>query len=482
MGMKKVSITKPNIQKIVFSLLLLISLFIVGRISIEPGLIRPLIFLVLFLLLFSFSIFLKEKIIAVLVVYLALMGLFRRALIPIAGWSGFDPLLILGPSITVVIALMIFWENKNQYSVLGLKPDKIMSALFVMGCIQMFNPLSGSPVSGLVASIYIIIPWLWYFISFYRITQTDVAKLFHTIEIVGTVIALYGLYQTFYGILPFEQMWVDITGYAALYLADNTVRSIGTFPSAQEFVFFTMITFMIAFSRMVLKRSYIIHLPVVLITFVSIFFASTRMIIFFMAIAVFLILILSKKSAINQLITGLVTLAVFFAIWSSLPKLNPTWFGVAEPAVEHMIEGLVDPLSEDQTGLGHIERFVDGMKMIFTNPVGHGIASVTKAADKSGSTDAMSTEIDISNMIVATGVGGFLYILVIINTFYKVFSLIQIRKTPEIISILGILVGGFGTWLNGGFYTASIIVWLLVGWIHKEYIVSRGERNAFSSS
>lgn len=454
----------------------------VGRLSIEPGLIRPLIFLALFLFLFGFAVFLKEKIIGVLVVYLALMGFFRRALIPIAGWSGFDPLLIVGPSITVVIALLIFWENRSYYSELQHKPDKIMSALFVMGCIQMFNPLSGSPVSGLIASIYIIIPWLWYFISFYRITQKNVARLFDVIEVSGTAIALYGLYQNFYGILPFEQRWVDITGYAALYLADNTVRSISTFPSAQEFVFFTMITFMIAFSRMVLKRSYIIHFPVSLITLVSIFFASTRMIIFFMALAVFLILVLSKKSSMNQLITGLITVAVFFAIWSSLPKLNPTWFGVAEPAVEHMVEGLIDPLSEDQTGLGHIERFVDGMKSIFTNPVGHGIASVTKAADKSGSTDAMSTEIDISNMIVATGVGGLMYILVIITTFYKTFSLIQNRKAPENIAILGILIGGFGTWLNGGFYTASIIIWLLVGWIHKQYSAHRGEKNAFSNS
>lgn len=182
------------------------------------------------------------------------MGLIRRALIPIASWSSFDPLLILGPSITIILALSLFWELKSQQSLGEEKPDKLMVALFLFGCVQMFNPYSGSPISGFVAAIYIIVPWLWYFIAFYKIKQKDIVRILNIVEVIGTMIALYGIYQTFFGILPFEQMWVDLTGYAALYLAEDTVRAIGTFPSAQEFVYFTMITFMIGFTKLIYKK------------------------------------------------------------------------------------------------------------------------------------------------------------------------------------------------------------------------------------
>ncbi|WP_249877608.1 hypothetical protein [Niallia circulans] len=461
--------------------ILFLVLLVVGRLSISPGNIRVLIFASLFIITLAMLAIVRERIIFFLIVYLSFMGLIRRALIPIASWSSFDPLLILGPSITIILALSLFWELKSQQNLGEEKPDKLMVALFIFGCVQMFNPYSGSPISGFVAAIYIIVPWLWYFIAFYKIKQKDIVRILNIVEVIGTLIALYGIYQTFFGILPFEQMWVDLTGYAALYLAEDTVRAIGTFPSAQEFVYFTMITFMIGFTKLILKKNCLIHLPVVLITLLSIFFASSRTVIFFMAIALIMILIVSKKTLLQKIVTGLISIMVLFSIWSLLPRLNPSWFGVAEPAVQHMIEGLVDPLSEEQTGLGHIERIVEGMKTIATNPIGHGIASVTKAADKSGGKDAMSTEMDLSNMIVALGIGGVIYILVVIMTMYKLIKLISRQRKIEYIMVLGILAGGIGNWVNGGFYTTSILTWLLVGWIHKQYSSYRGEVHAYSS-
>ncbi|WP_031536185.1 hypothetical protein [Bacillus sp. MB2021] len=460
---------------------LLLALFVVGRLSISTGNVRVLIFASLFIFTLAMVAVVRERIIIFLIIYLAFMGLIRRALIPIASWSSFDPLLILGPSITVILAISLFWEMKNHNNLGEEKPDKLMVTLFIFGCVQMFNPYSGSPISGFVAAIYIIVPWLWYFIAFYKIKQKDIVVVLNIVEVIGTIIALYGIYQTFFGILPFEQMWVDLTGYAALYLAPETVRAIGTFPSAQEFVYFTMITFMIGFTKLVLNKNYLIHISVVLITLLSIFFASSRTVIFFMALALLMIVIISKKTLLRKIVTGLISIMVLFSIWSFLPRLNPSWFGVAEPAVQHMIEGLIDPLSEEQTGLGHIERVAEGMKTVVINPVGHGIASVTKAADKSGETDAMSTEMDLSNMIVALGIGGVIYILVVINTMYKLIKLISIQRKIEYIMILGILVGGIGNWVNGGFYTTPIITWLLVGWIHKQYSIYRGGNYAFSS-
>ncbi len=482
MEWRTVLLTNHRLKKLILPVFMLFFMLFVGRFSINPGYMRQLIFISLFILLLAVVLHQKERIIYYLIIYLAFMGLIRRALIPISGWSSFDPLLILGPSLTVVLALLMFWENHNKNNIMREKPDRLMLALFIMGSFQMVNPFSGSPLNGLIGSMYIIIPWLWYFIALYKIQYNQIKVIFTIIEICGTCIALYGLYQTFFGILPFEQDWVRITGYKALYLAEDTVRSIGTFPSAQEFVYFTMITFMVAFSRMIDKKRFLIHFPIVIICLSSIFFASARTIIFFMTLAIYIILIVTKKTAIGKLASAIGIAIIIGVIWNSLSLINPAWFGSAEPAVEHMVEGLVDPLAEDQTGVGHIDRFVEGMKSIVTNPIGHGIASVTKAADKSTTSEAMSTEVDVSNMVVAMGVGGIIYILIIITTIYKTIYLVIKNKKVEYVIILGIFIGGLGSWINGGFYTAPIIIWLLIGWIHKQYCVIRGEKNEIVSS
>ncbi|WP_117168553.1 hypothetical protein [Paraliobacillus sediminis] len=463
-------------KRIQLIILIGLIIFVIGSLSIFPGMIRNLIFIALFSLLFVFAISLKERVIGILIIYLSLMGFFRRALIPIAGWSGFDPLLIIGPSLTVIIALLIFWENKKDNTLIQEKPDTLMIVLFMMGCLQIFNPLSGSPITGLIATIYIIIPWLWYFIAFYRITENNIKTVFTIIEIMGTVIALYGIYQTFYGLLSFEMSWVDISGYAALQLGDNTIRAISTFPSAQEFIYFVMITFMVAFTRMFFDKNKLIHFPIVIITLVSIFLASSRTIIFLMAIAIIFIMIIAQKSIAGRLVGGLASVMFLVVIWMCIPLINPVWFGVAEPAVEHMITGLVDPLSEDDTGVGHINRFVEGLESILTNPVGYGITSITNAAAKTSSSAEMTTEIDISNMIVGMGVGGIIYIIVIFTTIWKLIKLVLVNRNVELIITSAILIGGLGQWINGGFYLCSIIVWLLVGWVHKEHFKYIQER------
>lgn len=452
--------------------------FCVGIISVDSSSVRHILFLSLFVTIITFALLFKHRIIAFLIFYLAIMGFLRRLLIPIAGWTSFDPLLILGPCITILLVLLIFWEIKKESLISPVKPDKLMIILISMGVLHMFNPFSGSPLTGIISSIYIIIPWLWYLIAFYLITSVDIKKIFNVIEVTGTLIALYGINQSFNGLLPFEMEWVEISGYAALSLGD-TIRAIGTFPSAIEFVYFTMITFMIAFIRMIVNRNIIVHLPVVTITLFAIFFASSRTVMIFMSLAIIIVLILTRSSFMGKVTAGSISLITFSIIWYLLPFINPSWFGVAGPAVEHMISGLIDPLSEDDTGIGHIERFVEGLGSLFSNPVGYGIASITTAANKSNSTIAMSTEVDISNMIVAMGIGGIIYFIIIISTIYRSLKLISIHKKIEFVIPFGIFIASLGQWINGGFYLVTIIIWLLVGWTHKQYFVYRGETDAF---
>lgn len=457
-------------------LLVVITSLMVGVLSISAQMIRPLVFIALFLIISGLVISYRERMIYLFIIYLAFIGLIRRALIPIAGWSSFDPLLILIPIFTVILAILMFWEHKNNPHEQREKPDKLMALLFGMSCIHIINPLT----LGLVASMFILIPWLWYYISFFKFNKTMIKHIMNTIELLGVIIALYGLYQSFFGLLPFEMDWVNISGYAALYLAEDTVRAIGTFPSAHEFVYFITITFSISFARMIVDRFKIIHALVSITALTAIILAGSRMVIFFICLAIFMVIVITRKRLIARVSAGVIVAIGFIILWSTFPQINPAWFGSAEPVIKHVIGGLADPLSEEQTGIGHIERVVDGAKNIYTNPFGNGIASITKAADKAETSQSMSTEIDISNMIVALGLGGIIYMVVIGITIYRSIWLIYHQRQMEHVVTLGILISTLGQWLNGGFYLTPMIVWLFVGWIHKEYMLQRGGEYAFN--
>ncbi|MFA9558190.1 hypothetical protein ACERII_12845 [Evansella sp. AB-rgal1] len=471
-----------NKRSIILYFLMVSSILLIGRLTINPGMIRNLLFLSLFLVMLGLALYYRERIIGLMIVYLAFMGFFRRALIPIAGWSGFDPLLIIGPGLTVILALLLLWERKNNPSIMKESPDKLMNILFVFGCFQVLNPLSGGPVAGLIASMYILVPWLWFYLAFYKFNRSSIKSMMNIIQVIGTVIAVYGIYQTFFGILPFEMAWVNISGYAALYLAEDTVRAFGTFASAQEFVYFIMLTCMIAFARIFTDENKFMHISISVLTFSAVFFGGSRTIIFFMFAAMLVILMLVSRNIIGRIIITSFSILAMSLLWFILPRINPAWFGVAEPIIEHVVAGLTDPLSEELTGIGHLERFADGMMSIFSNPIGYGIASITKAADKLSGSTAMSTEVDISNMIVALGVGGIIYSLVIFFTIYKTITLVNITKRMEYLAVLAVFVGSLGQWINGGFYLVPIIIWAFAGWIHKEYKEVRGDKRAFSSS
>lgn len=459
-----------NLLSIITVMIALSCTLFIGIFSIDSKNIRLLIFISLFVFLIALTLKNREGVVNLLIIYLAIMGFLRRALIPVAGWSSFDPLLILGPVITIFLTLMLFWEEKNN-QLKNDKPSLLFVTMFIYCALQVFNPFSGSILTGMTASIYILIPWLWYFLAFYKIRRTDINKIFFTIEVLGFFIAVYGLYQSFHGLLPFEEQWVEISGYAALYLAEGTVRSFGTFPSAQEFVYFCVISFMISFTYTISNSNFrFLHLMVAVVTFSAIIFASSRTVIFFIVLAIWMVLFVKRKTILGKIVSSIISFGLVGLIWLLLPKVNPSWFGTAAPAIEHMISGLIDPLSEEDTGVGHINRFVDGILSVFSNPIGHGIGSITNAASKINASSGMTTEVDISNMFVGVGIGGILYFIIIVSTLINIIKITNRDNTIEIQCILGILIACLGQWINGGFYLTSLLIWLFVGWSHMNYI------------
>jgi hypothetical protein len=106
-----------------------------------------------------------------------------------------------------------------------------------------------------------------------------------------------------------------------------------------------------------------------------------------------------------------------------------------------------------------LHGYVDG----FTDPLGLGLGSVTKAAMKFGG-QAASTEADASNVFRATGLfGGVAYHVMIFLIIVSAFRYWDRTRKPIALAILGVLGVTFLLWLGGGQYAISPLVWLCIG-------------------
>ncbi|PLS01509.1 hypothetical protein [Neobacillus cucumis] len=462
-------LNKPiSYKNILFIPFFIITALSIGFASTQTSIVNYLNFLVLFFLLLAITLRFKYNVFPVLVIYLIFLGLIRRLLIPVTGWPEYDLLLIVVPLITLILFIYTLFNRKYVNVFQKNLLTKIMYIILLVGVLQIFNPLGGSLLSGIMGSIFLIIPWCWYFISYYYFDEQKILKVFKIIEIIGFSVACYGLYQTFYGYLPFEKVWFDIAGYQALYIGQS-LRAIGTFPSAMEYTVFCMITFIISFSHLILKSKLkYFHILTCIVSFMAIIFESTRTIIITTIFASISMYIFSKNKKSTKLIITFFAFILLVFFVNSLRYIPTQIFGDQANNIEHIISGLTNPLAEDDTGSLHIERVFSGIITPLKNPVGYGLGTITTGATKSGSN--LSTEFDISNILVGFGLIGFIYLIAYILVFRNALKYINLKKDTISLAIFGILIGGIGQWSGGGTYLVSIIFWTLIGFISKQDI------------
>lgn len=398
---------------------------------------------------------------------LPFLALARRLLISDAGWSSADPLLLVAPLIAIALAYRLFAVEGRR-----LAPDrlsKLVLALALITLLQTLNPFGAGLGVNVVGLLFAFAPLVWFFVGREIADERMVTRLGAWIIISGAAIAIYGLRQTDVGLLPWDQQWVNVAGYAALDVGHVT-RAFGTFSSAAEYAQY-LGTSLLAAVVLALQRS---RWPLFLVPLlaVAMFLASIRTTLILAVVAILIVVILRvvRRPAVATVATVLVVLSGFAAMQFLAPALEGKARKSQSSLVQHQLGGVADPLNDQQSTLAiHAQQIGDGMTKSLHQPLGRGIGITTQASKKLNANPS-STELDISDAFLGLGLfGGVLYLVVIGTTFSCVTRLYWRERTAAPLLVLGVLIVSFGQWLNGGRYAVSAILWFLLGWAASEF-------------
>jgi hypothetical protein len=397
-----------------------------------------------------------------LVVWLFCLGLLRRLVGTIGPGGPLDPLLLVGPVVLATLVVSTTARSRFRGQTPLAKLVLAMSALLVLSA---FNPLQGGPLVGAAGLLFTLVPMLAFWIG--RAAGDDglirgVLKLYAGLSVVA---AAYGLYQTFVGFPPWDQHWAIHGGYAALNVG-GVIRAFGTSSSASEYAILVGVG-LVAWFTLTPRR--LLALPALGLLGCAIFYESSRGIIFGLVLTLVLLSAMRRRVPLSLALAAAAA-AVIAVIWFAGRMLPATDDGHSTAALtQHQLGGLADPLNPETSTLTlHLGYYWSGFVSAVTNPVGHGVGTISIASLKFGGA-AQGTELDPSNMAVAVGLPGLaLYLGVAGTGFHRAYKAAKLRGDRLAQCVFGVLVVMAFQWLNGGQYSVAILPWFLLGWLDRQ--------------
>jgi hypothetical protein len=401
---------------------------------------------------------------------LPFLALLRRLLLDFTAWKSSDPLLLIAPAILATVLVRLYVLERRPLP--KERISKLIFFLVLFSFLQALNPRGGGITAGAAALLFTAVPLCWYFLGRELATGGALKALYVWTAGSASIVALYGLSQTWNGLPSWDQAWVDQTGYAALHVGD-VVRAFGTFSSSAEYASYLGIGIVVSVAFALGMRPYL--LPVVPLLADALFYESSRGAIVTTAFAVIVVLAArtgSLKRATITLAVCIAAVAVGYTVGRG--ALMQSADTSSNALVSHQLSGLADPFNQEQSTLPtHLALLENGFKQGVIDPIGHGIASTTLAGAQLGS-GAASTEVDLSNVFVAYGtLGGFAYLAVVVIALWTALRLAVERRDAVSLSAFGIILVIFGQWLNGGYYAVSPLVWFTIGFVIASDVRSR---------
>jgi hypothetical protein len=401
-------------------------------------------------------------------VYLTLMGDIRRLLIPVAGWSGTDPLLLVGPTFAVILTAYVFATKKAHFST-QLAPWIL--ALTAIMALQIMNPRQGGLMIGIAGAMFYIIPLLWYWIGQVYATPEFVETiLFRIVVPLAFIAVIIGLYQVFFGYMPHQQMWFDCCAYVALG-AEGIQAPISTFASAIEYSVFTTAATAILWARYLKTKNSVLLLAVAPLI-VAVFLVGSRG-----PVAMLLIVAAALWAALSRdtrtwVLRGMMAAVIAGGMLAvALLQLGQVAETVGNDRIQHRMqrqaEGFLNMNDRSKsTATIHKRMMIIGIWRGMQNPLGDGLGSTTKAAHKFGKPEGISgsMEVDISNVFLSTGTfGGLIYLWIVILTVKQSIQFWSQHRLLVGLCIAGVLGVTLLNWLAGGRYALTPLIWFLIG-------------------
>lgn len=404
--------------------------------------------------------------------YLTVMGDLRRIVTVSFGQSKLDLLLLVAPALAVVLAvpLMLRIRLKDPLS-------KAMLVLLLVMVLEIFNPQQGGLAVGATGTLFYIVPVLWFWIGRKIASPAIIGRLLYgCIFPLALFAAVLGVCQTFIGFLPYQQAWIDVaaTTYNSLHVG-GSIRAFGFSVSAAEYAVLLMMGATgAAAAYFGPRRNWTYALPFLVVALVL---ASSRgnVIKLIFALAIVYTLRSGRKldgRAMFRLgVLTVLGLAGVFALashFSGPSESKPTYQkgDAAQNALEHQASGFAHPLNSKTSTAGiHAKVILAGIVQGFVAPLGHGLGATTLAARRfGGDSSTGSSEIDFGDMFISLGlIGGLTYIYIIYQTVRHTLRFVQTVPREISLPTLGILAATLSTWLIGGQYSISSILFFLIG-------------------
>ena len=398
---------------------------------------------------------------AAMLIFLCVVGEMRRLLIPLYGYSGTDPLLLVSGA-TVLLILGATRRSHLKRSILA----RLLTCFIAIMALEVVNPLQGGLVIGFSGLLFYLVPLLWYFAAERLASPAIVNKLMSVIVGISIAGAAYGAWQTAFGFNGAEKQWLDSVkeDYNALAVTSTQMRAFSFFTSAQEYTQFMAMGLVILWVMFLRgRKSALLLVPFVT---VMLFLATSRGPIVTVLITGTLLWAVQGRTRASWVPRGmLAAVLAVLGLVTGLTHLQDVQFSDNTQAlVNHQIGGLLHPLDAQQSTAGtHSVQILSGFLAALHNPLGFGLGYTTIAGQKFGAAGS-STEMDFSNMFTSLGLlGGCLYVFIVYTVLRRALDFWHQTRTTTALAILGISLYSVGGWLNGGNYAASMLVWICIG-------------------
>lgn len=427
----------------------------------------------------------KAAMLAVLA-YLPFMGLIRRYVYAEQGGTPFDPLLMVAPVATVCLAVYTVVNRfpELQAALTATRLSKAMTVLMVVFVVQMANPLQGSPLVGITAAIYYLVPLAWFYLARLYLSTREARLVLLLVVGCAVLTGLWGLKQTFFGFTEFEAYWIKYGGYVALQV-QRIIRSFSTFVSASEYALYLSMA-IAASGGLFLSRFNPVYLaPLVVLVPALVLIGSRGPLVFTLLALVVLGAVRTGHGARAILVVIVVALGLMFGLEKLTPgaveeELSPQQQSRIADVLEHQLGGLTDPFNRQTSTL---PKLLDLMRETVTdhlakNPFGYGLGVTTLAGSKFGP-GAGGAEFGLLDIFLNSGVlGGAIYVFIIYELFRRLGSMAMRSHAAMHLAVLGALVATFGYWLFGSTYVIGPTIFALIGWIDREEVAFRQREQA----
>jgi hypothetical protein len=400
--------------------------------------------------------------------FLTVLALVRRLLIPEAGWTSVDPLLLVGPLVVATMFAQLFAVERRR--LLGNDPlSKLLVALLVLAAVQAFNPLGPGLLANLGGLLFIGPPLLWFFVGREIADTRLIDILVRCVVLSAVAFSLYGLWQLYAGFPSWDRAWLQVINYSSLNVTADVIRAFGTFSSSQEYVTYIGLALIAALALALHGRPrYALALP--LLSLVLVLGSSRGIFLVTLAVAT-LVTALRVGRGRLAFVLGVVGL---LSVGGAIAVTAPLAASSGNALIAHQAAGLANPTDpSSSTLLLHLNLMKSGLTSGLHHPLGMGTGSTTIAADKftgSGNLDSSQsassgTETDLTNSLVALGIPGpILLIAIAYIVFRRSFARYSAERSAAALASVGILLATFGGWLNGQAYAVAPLTLFVMGW------------------